>query len=71
MLHEKELELVNKSDSLERERKSVSDLEKGFQNKQFEMERLLQNERNTSKTRIDDQKTKLDKSEREYFRLED
>lgn len=70
VIQEKELELVSKGDAWEREKKNVSDLEKALQGKQYEMDKLLQNERNNAKSKFEEQKSKIDGLEKELFKME-
>lgn len=69
LLHAKEVELISRKDSLERERKTVSDLQKALQGKSYELDKLLQNEKNNSKTKIDELKSKMEKQERQIQKL--
>lgn len=63
-IHTKELEIISKTEMLEREKRIITDLERNLQNKNYEIEKQLQNDRNNNKSKMEEYKAKNEKLEK-------
>ena len=64
-LSQRELDLKSKNDQIEREKRLVDELERTGQNRIYEFERTLHNEKTSWKSKLDDLKGRYEKLERE------
>ena len=70
MLEHKETEIMRKNDVLEKEKRNVNELQRTIQNKLFEYDSQLQNERHLSRQKIDEAKTKIDQANQDIARVQ-
>lgn len=64
VIAQREMEIRSKNEQIEREKRLVDDLERAAENRIYEFERTMQNEKNAWKTKVEELKGKIERLER-------